>query len=774
MSMQVDFELSLSLTSNGQGLRCACVLPCAADGTDSIRILTGNQAGGLTEFTIPSLELIIPPFQHNHSVTALVSNDTVYMTGCKDAVIRAFDAHHHAPLGEMNGHEKAVTSFAWSGDYLLSGSWDGTAKVWDWRDQHLIATLGGHENSVCVASVSTVDNVHTIATGSAGIAQNNAISGQSIRIWQVNVKTRETAILRTVRNDHDGPIRSIAFLPDRIALASCSNDGTVKLRDCATGQATCTLVFDNQLRQQQQHPPMLLSVTAVVGAANDNSTSSLVATAEDGHVIVWNLDSSQPPQVIRHPNCVWNALALPNGDFATCGEDGTLRIFTQSTNRMASDEDRRAFQQQVQESLQQAGPSSEDVAKLPRWENCGSKRGTSEGQVQLFQKDGVAIAAQWSDASHTWIEVGQVMGSNADSNELDGVRYDHVLPIEVEQTGGGVANLRIGYNNGENMFVAAQRFVDSHMLPQYYVAQIADYIQQRTSQPGPTLGMGVPSAGVPMASYQYLPMKVYNYFDLSEKAATETLAKMMTKIEGFGKLSAEQLASISALMSTLAATSRYHSSKVDDSELAVIASMLEALPPVESFPALDLARMIVLHPDAADRRRSSHWSRVLQHAAKLCAGAYDGSAAAVAIPMLSLRLFVNAFKGGPGSLEAVASLLGPILACAIQHVHSANKNIRLSVATLIGNICLYLTKTSQGALFASQVVPIVSFIMDDTTYDAQGVTRVLVGIGTLVMNCPEAKEVAKQAFLASKVEPAASPHGSDAKLVAKEVYSVLA
>lgn len=34
----------------------------------------------------------------------------------------------------------------------------------------------------------------------------------------------------------------------------------------------------------------------------------------------------------------------------------------------------------------------------------------------------------------------------------------------------------------------------------------------------------------------------------------------------------------------------------------------------------------------------------------------DGTAA-VAIPMLSLRLFSNCFKGGPGSLEAVAANL---------------------------------------------------------------------------------------------------------------------
>lgn len=109
--------------------------------------------------------------------------------------------------------------------------------------------------------------------------------------------------------------------------------------------------------------------------------------------------------------------------------------------------------------------------------------------MQLFQKGGVAIAAQWSLASQTWIEVGHVIGRAKDAGLIDGVKYDHVLPVEIDTTGGGVTQLQIGYNTGEHPFVAAQRFIDAHMLPQYHLAQIADYIQQRTGYQAPTLGM---------------------------------------------------------------------------------------------------------------------------------------------------------------------------------------------------------------------------------------------------------------------------------------------
>merc|ERR1712232_1092361 len=135
-----------------------------------------------------------------------------------------------------------------------------------------------------------------------------------------------------------------------------------------------------------------------------------------------------------------------------------------------------------------------------------------------------------------------------DSGMVDGKKYDHVLPIELEQTSGSVSNLQIGYNNGENTFVAAQRFIDAHMLPQYHLSQIAGYIQQRVGNQTPTIGvggssggasatasvgntMGAPLAGlattgVPIASFEYLPIQIYKSFELSEKASKTTFEKM--------------------------------------------------------------------------------------------------------------------------------------------------------------------------------------------------------------------------------------------------------
>jgi len=844
--MQVDWELSKQFVSDSQGIRVACVLPPSDPDVDVYRIVTGNQGGGLCEFGFPSGSLKPINFQHDHDVTALVSSDgknnnpSFYVTGCKDNLVRVFDSSSHQLKATLKGHEKPVTSLSFvsagsgtgtsinidssdscasndngndnnndnGSEYLVTGSWDGTAKVWDIRRNALLATLPGHENSTCVTGLLPAKdqptNILKIATGSAGMARNNQIDGHTVRIWSVDIQTGQVQCINSVANDHDGPIRDITRLGytsnNTKVIATCSNDGNVRLRSSETADSISVLTF---LRQHSSHPPMMLSVAPIV--ENGVDTTGIVSSAEDGHVVVWNCQEGGDgectvagiePQIILHPSCVWQVVSLPKGDFATCCQDGTLRIFTKASDRMAPQAEKNAFADIVQEAhtKKQAGPSAEEVAKLPPWETNLQKRGTSEGQVQLFNKDNTAIAAQWSMSSQTWIEVGQVMGS-ADGGAIDGVQYDHVLPIEVDQTGGAVAKLQIGYNNGENQFVAAQRFIDAYMLPQHHLSDIANYIQQRVGSEGRSLGgvtgasgshtstqssaagtdLSAATVGIPMTSYKHLPAPTYKSFELAVKTASTTLAKMKKKIQEFGHLSDSQMTTVSNLMMTLGATNRYHSSKIDINELNTICHMLENCPRNEIFPALDLARLTVAHPDAAVLANATYWNTMICKALSLCAdtSGLEGPAA-IAIPMLSLRLFANAFRGGPGSLQAVTSQLEPVLRCSEKFVNSKNKNVRLSVATLLYNTSFYVfMKGRVPSDIGTQVVLQADMILKSKIYETEALIRSLVALGTMVMASPKAKETAKSEHVVSRVEISASSHGDLAKALAKEVYSVI-
>lgn len=75
------------------------------------------------------------------------------------------------------------------------------------------------------------------------------------------------------------------------------------------------------------------------------------------------------------------------------------------------------------------------------------------------------------------------------------------------------------------------------------------------------------------------------------------------------------------------------------------------------FPALDLARAVALHPDATTAKRQGYWTEVLCGALDTCLGLGDRLVGEVALPMLTMQLIANCYKGGSGSAKASGSMV---------------------------------------------------------------------------------------------------------------------
>jgi len=743
-----EYILSTQFIADGDPVRCVTATANesgSSSSSSSIELLSGSQSGLISRIVLPNSSLnqthqeeepalFIRPggeaTRHPHQIVAILSAPTTnnnnncnyYATGCKDGNVRLFHSSTHELIAVLEGHTNAVTSLSWiassstgkdQSPWMVSGSWDGTAKIWSINPTGsnnnsltatCLCTLSGHENTVSVAGLpAESDSIRKLVTVTAGVANGNTIAGHTVRIWRlsdIGGSANSNVIsecFAKVSNDHAGPMRDVVYDADTHAIYTCSNDGTVKIRSTEDGSCRATLVVPGMI--MGDIPPMLLSL-CVVG---NNATKCVIAGAEDGNVVVWDISagSTKEAQVIPHPGCVWKVASLlsSEGDFVTACHDGQIRIFTRTPSKAASDSVLSAFQNAVSESMSakaSSGPTPDEIAKLPHWEQNYQIVGKSEGQVHMFQKNNgkTAIAAQWSASSRTWVEVGEVTGSNTNAGSLDGKHYDHVLPIEIDVPGGGVKTLQIGYNNGENPFVVAQAFIDEHSLNQGYLSQIADYIRQRAGVTGPTLGGGgggggaaaavggggggsgsggtfpssLPTTTAPMEvtpTYDHLPMKGYKIFDGGVE--TKVLTKVVSKIRELNDTvitpSTHRLTSneanevLDALSTTLSITNRYHSSTISDIELAVLHKMITQWDVKSAFPALDLARMVVLHPDATTMTRRGYWEEVLRSAIDKCLGLDSGLVDEVAVPMLTMRLIANSYKGGSGSAAAAGSLL---------------------------------------------------------------------------------------------------------------------
>lgn len=139
-----------------------------------------------------------------------------------DSKIRIFDLNNTL-LAKLEGHSKGVISFSWTKDFqLISGSWDGTAILWDVANTYAIQSFGPHENGVHVLSLPN----GYIATTSTGEAVDGKPANFKIRFWNPLTGQQVGHPIQ----DHAGSIRSIAFLPSIEGFLTSSNDGTIIMR----------------------------------------------------------------------------------------------------------------------------------------------------------------------------------------------------------------------------------------------------------------------------------------------------------------------------------------------------------------------------------------------------------------------------------------------------------------------------------------------------------------------------------------------------------------
>ena len=225
-------------------------------------------------------------------------------------------------------------------------------------------------------------------------------------------------------------------------------------------------------------------------------TGEVVSGSEDRTARVWR--DGQCVGTIAHGGSVWSVAALPDGDIATGCADSVARVFTRDASKVADEAVLQAHEAMIKAqtvSAQEVGGVKMD--QLPGMEALETP-GDKDGQTKIVRIEDKAYAYSWNSIESKWDQVGTVVdgpgggggggggGGSSGPGELNGVKYDKVFDIEIDE---GVT-LKLGYNHGQNPYAVAQDFIWANDLPQEHLDQIANFIDRNAG--AVTLGMDAP------------------------------------------------------------------------------------------------------------------------------------------------------------------------------------------------------------------------------------------------------------------------------------------
>lgn len=242
-------------------------------------------------------------------------------------------------LASLTGHEWIVTCAAFSpdGKSLVTGSMDGTVRVWDPARQRSVQTLAMSTGAVMTVAF-TPDGSELMMGGVAGVEMRSTGSWQILTNFPARLASlsKEGTLMATADSsqfyyEHAGAVtlwnwrtgamlrrmadqgRAVALSPDgrRLAMANVANG--VNLFDTDSGQLLRVLPTKNPVWSLNFSPDGRRLVT--VGWSSDP--------------LVWSLADASPPHVLPgHRLTVWSAEFSPDGKvLATTGSDQSIRLW---------------------------------------------------------------------------------------------------------------------------------------------------------------------------------------------------------------------------------------------------------------------------------------------------------------------------------------------------------------------------------------------------------------------------------------------------------------
>ncbi|KAI0886454.1 PFU-domain-containing protein [Annulohypoxylon maeteangense] len=777
-----DFKLSAQLVGHNADVRHVCfpapdlILSAARDCTvrawkrtsTSPPTFESTVATKGTEF-YNSLTYLSPSPDYPDGLVVSAGSDTII------DVRKPTSAPNDNAERLLIGHARNICALAVipGCHYLVSGSWDKTARIWNLQKWELEAILSGHEEAVW--DVLPLDK-NTIVTASAD---------KNIRIY--DVRTAVAAEIQPKSTIYTSDVvRALCQVPpghpSGADFASASNDGVIRLWKL-NGQ---------QVGELRGHESFIYSLAAL-------PSGELVSSGEDRTVRIWR--GSDCLQTITHPAIsVWSvSVCSESGDIVTGTSDGVARVFSRSRERLASPDTIAHFDESVRSSsIPQQQVGSVNKEKLPGPDFLKNKSGTKEGQVQMIREEDSSVTAhQWSMSQQQWVNVGTVVdavGSSGRKVEYNGQSYDYVFDVAIEE---GQPSLKLPYNLSENPYTRAQKFIDDNELSQNFLDQVAQFIISNTQ--GATIGQDIENGGgsgpygtesryrpgddSSASSSKALPQR--EYLDITAAKYDPIFKKILSinsGLEAAGRKDHSLNPPAQGILATVKQRLETNQPVGDEASINLVAMMCTRWDYSDRLAPLDLLRCIATSSGAA-KFKSSDFGSLAQIAisAALEGVLSDGQPNEHHV-MMAARTIANLFGSTEGrkllgqSSEGLAtvSFIDRVLGIGGQPaIGPFNRNLQVALTTVMVNFGVLASREPGKVPSNVQVrlLTALAWILQKQT-EGEVIFRALVAAGTLITvigkYAPEARSMSSS--IASSKDRVSEPR---VKQMADECLSLL-
>jgi WD40 repeat protein len=291
---------------------------------------------------------LVPQLGHSNLVNSVsFSPDGRFiLTGSSDHTAKLWDARTGVEIRTFSGHSYGVEAVAFSPDgrNVLTGSLDDTAKLWDARTGVEIRTFSGHTSQISSATFSP--DGRNVLTGSWD---------DTAKLWDA-----QTGVEIRTFSGHSSFVMSVAFSPDGGSALTGSEDGTAKLWDIQSGAVIRTfsghsegvdsIAFSSDgrfaLTGSKDKTAKLWDIQsgAIIRAFSGHSDwiTSVSFSPDGGYVLtgstdntakLWEARTGAEIRAFSHPGPVVSVLFSPDGRYVLT-VSGTARLWDAQTGTM--------------------------------------------------------------------------------------------------------------------------------------------------------------------------------------------------------------------------------------------------------------------------------------------------------------------------------------------------------------------------------------------------------------------------------------------------------